>query len=183
MGEAPGNEYGVDNHGVGRVTSWYARGGKVPFFRKNIESILKDRCHILILQIGVNDLDDRPKSESEIFLEIAMQIFQLAQKFLKADTNRPERVIICQAFKRFKWRKISIAQGNERVRQLNFALRAMCADVDNIYFWFHRGLWQPLEPIFKPKDNIHLNDIGNHRLFLSMRRAIMGAADNLVGND
>ena len=77
-----------------------------------------------------------------------------------------EPVIISQLIRREKWRNFS-AEGASRVASVNDFLLAACQGCDvNMSVWKHKGFWNPCNKVFRD-DGIHLNDLGNYKLYRS----------------
>ncbi|CAH3170365.1 unnamed protein product, partial [Porites lobata] len=65
------------------------------------------------------------------------------------------------------------------VRYLHDEFNAVLEPIPYCLYWKHRGFWNSRENIYLP-DGVHLNDLGNLKLFRSIRGAVIKAAD-LVG--
>ena len=56
---------------------------------------------------------------------------------------------------------------------LNECLKAVCDD-EHLSFWQHQGFWNIQKQIFR-HDVIHFNDLGNYKLWQSVKGEIFGA--------
>ena len=65
---------------------------------------------------------------------------------------------------------------NAYVTLANEEIKTRVNTLDNIYFWSHRGLWNPEIPILDhsgPFPGVHLNDEGNRKYLRSIRDCII----------
>lgn len=65
---------------------------------------------------------------------------------------------------------------NKHVVTANEEIALRVASLPNIYFWHHRGFWNPSVPIFDQKGRypgVHLNDEGNRKYMRSIRDSII----------
>lgn len=143
------------------------RGGGLRELKENKVDFLLLDPSIIFLQIGGNDLDDGHNVDPS---DLGASILQFAKDLIEDLTNSVKLVMVGQQLKRLHWRNYTQQQGNLRVAQLNNYLRSAFASNRHLYFWRHKGLWDPESSIWL--DGVHYNDKGTHELLLSFKAAI-----------
>ena len=116
---------------------------------------------VVVLSVGGNDLDHAGTPQT---LKIGMRLLV---------TLGVKRVVVCQIVRRQSWRHISYEEGTARLTEVNEFLRAVCDD-RHVSFWRHKGFWNFQRQIFRP-DGVHFYDLGNHKLFRSIKGAVFSA--------
>lgn len=116
--------------------------------------------YVLFL-VGSNDISNPHNTMSDI----ATSLYSAARYTLLAGARK---VAILQLFPRRN------ASFNDKAAILNAILAQKIQDGNepNVVFWRHRGLHNPEVDIYKP-DGVHLNDVGNYRLFRSVRGCVL----------
>ena len=132
--------------------------------RRNLASAMPS---VVVLSVGGNDLDHAGTPQT---LKIGMRLYEYAQALV---TLGVKRVVVCQIVRRQSWQHISYEEGTARVTEVNKFLRAVCDD-PHVSFWRHKGFWNVQRQIFRP-DGVHFNDLGNHKLFRSIKGAVFSA--------
>lgn len=118
----------------------------------------------ILLLIGSNDLCHMDLSPAIL----ATQIFYLADYALRG--SHASSISICSVIPRLNQPD---PMYNQRVDSLNDALYHLCKADTHIEFCRLRGLRQNVSPTYyNPKDNIHLNNDGNYKLYRSLRGAV-----------
>ena len=85
--------------------------------------------------------------------------------------------VVCQIVRRQCVRRYSWEDGTQRVADTNEFLKAVC-DTERLSFWYHRGFWQSQRNIFRG-DGVHFNDLGNYKLWRSVKGAVFVALKRL----
>ena len=161
------------NFGLSEVEISYlgVRGGRVATFKNKLDEVARLAPDIIIMHLGGNDLEsDRPPQQ------VGMELYELAKDYKKLGVKH---VTVCKIIRRAQWRHLSVNEGNARVIIINEFLSAVCDGYREIYSWRHRGLWQPDNGIFR-EDGVHLNDLGNYKLYKCMRGAVIRAFRSLT---
>ena len=128
------------------------------------DSSLQDR-HLVILDIGSNDLCDR----SVVPEQFALNLMSYASFLITGLDVRS--VVILQLLPR----GIEPYAGyNRRVISANVALQALVKTTDfSIYFWRHRGMWKCDDSIYCP-DGVHLSPVSGYQKYVrSLRSCIL----------
>ena len=131
---------------------------------------MEGRFDLVVLHIGGNDID-QPTVTPANAVGIGMDIYMFAKELLLSGVKR---VVISQVVGRAAWRNCTEEDGAKRVASINEFLEAACGGTDKIALWKHKGLWRADRSLFR-HDGVHFNDLGNYRLLLSMRGAILVA--------
>ena len=69
---------------------------------------------------------------------------------------------------------------NNYVVTANESIKARATSIDNVYFWSHRGFWNPEIPILDHSGRfpgVHLNDEGNRKYLRSIKDLSYGCPD------
>ena len=119
---------------------------------------------VCVLSVGGNDLDHAGPPQT---LLVGMRLYELAKELISMGVNR---VVVCQVVRRHRWRHLSYDEGSARVAEINEFLKAVCTDFP-ISFWAYKGFWNIQREIFRP-DGVHFNDLGNHKLFRTIKGAV-----------
>ena len=115
-----------------------------------------------------NDLDHAGTPQT---LKVGMRLYEYAQALV---TMGVKRVVVCQIVRRQSWRHISYEEGTARVAEVNEFLRAVCETILMYRSGDIGGFWNVQRQIFRP-DGVHFNDLGNHKLFRSVKGAVFSA--------
>ena len=146
----------ISFHGVGGHTI-----AKVRKFDLNI--IRRLSPDIIILELGSNDLTKLPAQTVSLELETLVQYLH--------DKLNVKSIVVCQVIRRHS---PQCAAYNFKVTKLHLYLKAVLEPIPYCLYWRHRGFWNSRENIYLP-DGVHLNDLGNLKLFRSIRDAVVKA--------
>ena len=135
--------------------------------------IAKFHADVCVLHLGGNDLDAGSAPDPVL---VALDIQRLAVKLLGLGVKQ---VAVCQVIRRRKWRNFSYEECAARVFQVNDYLEHFCNDTEGIFFWRHKRLWNSIRPVFR-RDGVHFSDIGNFRLYRSIRGAVIKAVKQVT---
>ena len=105
-----------------------------------------------------------------------MRLFEFPKSLVSQGV---ERVVVTQVLRCQSFRHLSIEEGSRRVLEINEFLAAVC-DTEHIRFWKHKGMWN-LPLIISRRDGVHFNDLGNYKLWLSVRGAVFLALKGIKG--
>ena len=140
---------------------WHGVGGRT------VDKTLKCDIHvvhsfcpaIVILQLGSNDL----VALSPLHVGSALDDFV---HFLHKSC-RVKVVCVCQTI-----RRDSAEAFNFKVGTLTRYLRVVLGPIPYTMFWGHRGFWK-VRGNFYTSDGVHLNSRGQHKLYRSLRGAVL----------
>ena len=152
----------VNFHGVG--------GRTVAKVRKfDLSIICRLSPDIIVLELGSNDLTKLPAQTVGSDLETLV-------RYLHNEFN-VKSIAVCQVI----WRHSPECTAyNFKVTKLHLYLKAVLAPIPYCLYWRHRGFWNSRKNIYLP-DGVHLNDLGNLKLFRSIQGAVIKAL-GLVGS-
>ena len=124
--------------------------------------------HLVYIELGSNDATNAYLSENAIVNDMCT----IARSLVQAGV---QRVIFGQVL----WRSeegipAAVQHYNWKVVMLNRRMCHLLPTMPSTSYWKHRGLWNSVHPILLP-DGVHLTDVGNHRLFRSIRGALIHA--------
>ena len=123
---------------------------------------------IIVLELGSNDLTKLPAQTVGSELETLVRYLH--------DEFNVKSIAVCQVIRRHSPQCTAY---NLKVTKLHLYLKAVLEPIPYCLYWKHRGFWNSRENIYLP-DGVHLNDLGNLKLFRSIRGAVIKAA-GLVG--
>ena len=126
--------------------------------RRKLASVM---LNVVVLSVGGNDLNHAGTPQT---LKVDMHLYEYAQALVSMGVKW---VVVCQIVCRHSWRHTSYEEGTARLTEINKFLRVVCDD-PHVSFWRHKGFWN-VQQIFRP-DRVHFNDLGNHKLFRSVKR-------------
>ena len=151
------------------------RGASIKTFREpaTITRISARLLDIVITLLGGNDLDGKSPPPP---VAVGSQLGRLGDELLALGVGQ---VCLCQLERRKKWRHFDFATGAARVASANAALQSTCGWCRVLFYWSHKYLWNSPAKVFR-QDGVHLPDIGNFRLFRSIRGAIFRAFSRVV---
>ena len=148
------------------------RGGSVDSLERVTSLLAAGIPRVIILAIGGNDID----SVTDHPLLVGMRVFELAKSLVSRGV---ERVVVTQVVHRQSFRHLSVAEGSRRVVAINEFLAVVCA-TEHIRFWKHKGMWNSPLLMFRG-DGVHFNDLGNYKLWRSVRGAVFLALKGVHG--
>ena len=148
-------------HGVG--------GRTIAKVRKFVLGIIRRLSPgIIVLELCSNDLTKLPAQTVSSELETLVRYLH--------DEFNVKSIAVCQVIRRHSPQCTAY---NLKVTKLHLYLKAVLEPIPYCLYWKHRGFWNSRENIYLP-DGVHLNDLGNLKLFRSIRGAVIKAA-GLVG--
>ena len=121
--------------------------------------------HIVLVMLGGNDIGSRSPHL------VASGLCLLATELLAIGV---QQVGLCQIEHRGKWRQCSVEEGTEWADSVNARVDAECQGSVSQFYWRHKSLWTSPVRVFR-SDQVHYNDVGNLRLYRSIRGAIFKA--------
>lgn len=163
-------DFAVDGHGF-NVKYVGRRGATVQSLRSD-EHWERFACldpQVVLLHVGGNDIDT---SGGLCPQQIAWDLLEFATELVAFGVSH---VVIGQLIRREGWRHLSPAEGAARAASVNEIVKAECEQCHQVSFWKHKGFMNPQDRVFR-EDGVHLNDLGNYKLFRSYRGAILRAA-------
>ena len=171
-----------DDFGLDVVTRFLCRGGlRLPQAKILIQQW--DHIHnvdVVILQVGGNDF----KNGVTDTLDVAKGVLELAQ-FCKGLFG-VKFVLIGKLFYRgsSKWLPTAqkVCEYNQKVREANEYMRVNASDYGVVY-WRTKGIDILDYGRLLKEDGTHLNQVGQVKLYRSIRGAIMFATRRLDGSD
>ena len=90
-----------------------------------------------------------------------------------------QQVGLCQIEHRVKWHHCSVEEGTARADSVNVKMEAECQGSVSQFYWRHKSLWTSPVQVFR-SDKVHYNEVGNLRLYRSIRGAIF---NTFLAND
>ena len=148
-------------HGVGGRTIV-----KVRKFDLGIIRILSP--DIIVLELGSNHLTKLPAQTVGSELETLVRYLH--------DEFNVKSIAVCQVIRPHSPQCTAY---NLKVTKLHLYLKAVLEPIPYCLYWKHRGFWNSRENIYLP-DGVHLNDLGNLKLFRSIQGEVIKAS-GLVG--
>ena len=119
-------------------------------------SVVKDfGPDIIILQLGSNDLVDSSALTVGSHLEDLVVLLH--------DHYKVDLICVCQTLRR---------SSSEVGFNKNVSLKTVLEPIPYAFFWSHRGFWNTKSQ-FLSRDGVHLNGRGQHKLYRSMRGAVL----------
>ena len=151
------------------------RGGSVRTFREpaTMTRISARVPDIVVTLLGGNDLDGKFPPPPEA---VGLQLGRLGDELLALGVRQ---ACLCQIERRKKWRHFDFDTGAARVASANTALQSACEGRRGLFYWSHKYLWNSSAKVFR-QDGVHLSDIGNFRVFRSIRGAIFRPVSRIV---
>ena len=153
------------------------RGASIKSFREpaTMTRISARVPDIVITLLGGNDLEGKFPPPPEA---VGSQLGRLGDDLLALGVRQ---VCLCQIDRRKKLRHFDFDTGAARVASANAALQSTCGGggCRGLFYWSHKYLWNSSAKVFRQYD-VHLSDIGNFRLFRSIRGAIFRAVSRVV---
>ena len=151
------------------------RGASIRTFREpaTMTRISARVPDIVITLLGGNALDGEFPPPPET---VGSQLGRLGDELLALGVRQ---VCLCQIERRKKWRHFDYDTGATRVASANTALQSACEGRRGLLYWRLKYLWNSPAKVFR-QYGVHLSDIGNFRLFRSIRGAIFRAVSRIV---
>lgn len=151
-------------------------GGRIhTIYDKGTPVIVQTRPEIVVLQSASNDLCDVTKTVEEVFRELCQLVITLLY------THGVKKVIVNQVLyrhppsHRIRYR-VDTVWFNRRVDELNRRLDNYLKDVEGATLFRLKGFWsEGSETSVFHTDGVHLNDVGNQKLYNNIRGSIITA--------
>lgn len=156
------------------------RGGSLSTFQQHqIESVQDFEPHIVVLQLGSNDLCNGQTS-----VESFTNNYQSIIKDL-LDTYKVKRVVVLQILHRLEPSRpvryyVDPNWYNPRVDEANVTLRQLLKDNDHAILWNHKGFWDTdyLASALE-NDGVHIADAAQWKYIRNIRSAVVSAIKHL----
>ena len=144
------------------ICKWHGVGGRtIAKVVKYDLGVVKDfGPDIIILQLGSNDLVDSSALTVGSHLEDLVVLLH--------DHYKVDLICVCQTLRRSP----SEVGFNKNVSLLTKYLKTVLEPIPYAFFWSHRGFWNTKSQ-FLSRDGVHLNGKGQHKLYRSMRGAVL----------
>ena len=141
---------------------WHGVGGRTiaKVVKYDLGAVKDFGPDIIILQLGSNDLVDSPALKVGSHLEDLVVLLH--------DHYKVDLICVCQTLRRSS----SEVVFNKKVCLLTKYLKTVLEPIPYAFFWSHRGFWNTKSQ-FLSRDGVHLNGRGQHKLYRSMRGAVL----------
>jgi len=129
--------------------------------RYDLAAVSQFRPDIIYLEIGTNDLTLRNASAVTVgsaiedFVRLLHEEYRVAFVYVGQTIKRHARVTF-----------------NENVAILARYLKTVLEPLPYAQYWTHRGFWHPTRALLS-YDGVHLNKEGQHKLYKSIRGAVL----------
>jgi len=163
-------DYGLDFNLSDSVNIfWHGVGGRTiaKVQQHDLAEIIRIRPHIVYLEIGTNDLSQRGMSP--------LTVGSAIEEFVRLIHDNYGVSIVCVGQ---TVRRSPVGNFNENVKLLAHYLKAVLEPLPFAVYWSHRGFWRP-SLTYLSYDGLHLNKEGQHKLFKSIRGAIIHCLNRL----
>ena len=140
---------------------WHGVGGRTvaKTIKSDLHVIESFAPDIVVLQLGTNDLSRLDPLVVGSAIEDLVRILH--------DSHNVKLVCVCQTIYRG-----SDPAFNVRVRALTKFLKILLEPLPYSFFWGHRGFWNTTQR-FLARDGVHLNRLGQYKLYRSLRGAVL----------
>ena len=141
--------------------SWHGVGGRTvaKTIKYDLHVVQSLRPNIVIVQLGTNDLASCSP------LQVGSELEEFVR--LLHDSYGVQFVCVCQTI-----RRRSAPEFNKNVNILTRYLRVVLEPIPYALYWGHRGFWKARGNFLSP-DGVHLNSRGQHKLYRSLRGAVL----------
>ena len=116
---------------------------------------------IVILEIGTNDLFTEEPSLVAASIEVLVRLLH--------DRFSVKAICVCHVIPR-----CSPCAFNDKVAACNELVRSLLAPLPYVFCWFHKGFYSKAGKLLSA-DGVHVNRLGQYRLYRSYRGAILKA--------
>lgn len=142
---------------------WHGVGGRtIAKIRQfDLNEVIRFRPDVVFLQVGTNDLTQR--GMTPITVGSAIEDFVR----LLHDEHGVRFVCVGQTIKRSP-----VGNFNFNVEILAQYLKVVLEPLPFAVYWTHRGFWRPASSCLS-YDGVHINREGQHKLYKSIRGAVM----------
>ena len=128
-----------------------------------VESLAPDA---VIVEVGTNDLADEGYRPSDLLQQVLKLINELKDR-------RVRYICVCSVIYRGKNAKRTCEGYQGKVVAYNLQAAARINRLPNCMFWKHPGFWKNINECVVKKDKVHLNDLGQYKLYNSLRSVCM----------
>lgn len=115
---------------------------------------------IVLLQLGTNDLPNSPAITVGSSLEHLVTVLH--------EEYKVDLICVCQTLRRSS----SDVVFNSKVGLLTKYMKTVLEPIPYAFFWSHRGFWKT-KGTYLLGDGVHLNGRGQHKLYRSLRGAVL----------
>ena len=143
---------------------WHGIGGRTvaKVLHNDLGIVKAFSPDVVILQLGTNDLSQQPAAT------VGSQIEDLVRHL--HDHCGVKLIYVCQTIRR----ETASVGFNAKTRLLIQYLRVVLEPLPYAIYWAHRGFWNTSSRIFL-HDGVHLNGLGQYKLYRSYRGAVLNA--------
>ena len=143
------------------VTRWHGVGGRTvaKTLQFDLPVVSSFRPDFVILQLGSNDLVTFSPLHVGLIIEDFVRLLHTSYGV--------KLVCVCQTL-----RRDNATVFNSKVGLLTRYLRVVLKPLPYAIFWGHRGVWKARSNFYAP-DGVHLNRIGQYKLYKSLRGAVL----------
>ena len=120
----------------------------------------------VIIEVGTNDLATEGCRPSDLLKDVIRLIDELKDR-------RVRYICVCSVIYRGDKAKRTCSGYQSKVVAYNLQAAARIKQIPNCMFWKHPGFWKNIKECVLPKDKVHLNDLGNYKLYNSLRSVCM----------
>ena len=144
------------------LCKWHGVGGRtIDKVLKYDLSIVEDfGPDIVLLQLGTNDLPNSPAITVGSSLEHLVTVLH--------EEYKVDLICVCQTLRRSS----SDVAFNSKVGLLTKYMKTVLEPIPYAFFWSHRGFWKT-KGTYLLGDGVHLNGRGQHKLYRSLRGAVL----------
>ncbi|MES9971265.1 MAG: SGNH/GDSL hydrolase family protein [Candidatus Thiodiazotropha sp.] len=156
------------------------RGGSLSTFRQHqLESVHDFEPHIVVLQLGSNDLCNRQTTVENFTNDYHSVIKDLLNIY------KVQRVVVLQILHRLEPARpvryyVDPNWFNPRVDEANITLRQLFKDNDRAILWNHKGFWdRDYLASALQDDGVHIADVAQWKYIRNIRAAVVSAIKHL----
>ena len=155
------------------------RGASIPRIRSDLEIVSDFMPDICIIQAGTNYICAKPENATDTEWEewVAGNLFALAQYLV--NFYNVKRVVVMQILHRLRPKRrvrhpVDIGWFNDRCDQVNRLLVELVKDERNIFYWKHKGLFEPEQlSLALDEDGTHPNYVAGYPKYFKNIRAVV----------
>ena len=128
--------------------------------------------HTIQLELGTNDLASTRTSPIAVAHDIKSLVCDLHQQYgvMFVTVGQAAKCVESRTLRGFKG--LAVEAFNQRVIEFNAELEACLQPLSYAKYWRHRSVWRsPYELMVS--DGLHFNDLGNYRLYKSVKSALV----------